>query len=359
MPIAPARIAAFDILRKVESGGYASDLLVSHSAGFDSRDAGLASEIVFGVLRYRAQLDYLIDRASDIQKARPGGAHRASHGHLPASLPGARSGARRRSRQRGTGEARAQEFRRRVGQRHPAQGEPRPGGLADPRNGTVVPGVAAGALGAPIRQRRQPTESRVRRCRSRRSIRAEAACRTSARNPSCRCSNWLPARLCSTCAPRPATRPRRRWKRACACIACDLHFHRLAKMRELHADLVVLDGGAPLPFARRFDRILVDAPCSGTGTLGRNPEIKWRLRPHDLADLHGRQTALLATRAAGAGARRTAGLFHLLAGAGGERGSDRSGGSRAGQGDMIRLPGREAGDGFFAAVIKSGEPAND
>ena len=50
----------------------------------------------------------------------------------------------------------------------------------------------------------------------------------------------------------------------------------------------------PLPFARRFDRILVDAPCSGTGTLGRNPEIKWRLTPGDLDDLQGRQSALLA-----------------------------------------------------------------
>ena len=32
------------------------------------------------------------------------------------------------------------------------------------------------------------------------------------------------------------------------------------------------------PSAGAFDRILVDAPCSGTGTLARNPEIKWRLR---------------------------------------------------------------------------------
>ena len=35
-------------------------------------------------------------------------------------------------------------------------------------------------------------------------------------------------------------------------------------------------------------------PAAGTGTLGRNPEIKWRLRPDDLEDLHGRQFALLA-----------------------------------------------------------------
>jgi 16S rRNA (cytosine967-C5)-methyltransferase len=37
----------------------------------------------------------------------------------------------------------------------------------------------------------------------------------------------------------------------------------------------------------------VDVPCSGTGTLARHPEIRWRLRPEDLAELHARQAALL------------------------------------------------------------------
>ena len=62
MAISPARISAFDILRTVEHGGFASDLLLA--AKLDARDAGLASEIVFGVLRYRAQLDYLIGHYS-------------------------------------------------------------------------------------------------------------------------------------------------------------------------------------------------------------------------------------------------------------------------------------------------------
>src|ERR1700683_4768414 len=60
----PARIAAFDILQKVESGGYASRLLLTRTGMLDSRDAGLASEIVFGVLRFRAQLDFLIEHYS-------------------------------------------------------------------------------------------------------------------------------------------------------------------------------------------------------------------------------------------------------------------------------------------------------
>ncbi len=62
--IAAARLLAFDLLMKVESGGYASDLLMTHSVALDARDAGLAAEIVFGVLRYRAQLDFLIGHHS-------------------------------------------------------------------------------------------------------------------------------------------------------------------------------------------------------------------------------------------------------------------------------------------------------
>ena len=84
-------------------------------------------------------------------------------------------------------------------------------------------------------------------------------------------------------------------------VAADLHAHRLLVVREQlarigieDACLVALDGLAPLPFAGSFDRVLVDPPCSGTGTLDRNPEIRWRLRPEDLAELRTKQTALLA-----------------------------------------------------------------
>lgn len=57
--------------------------------------------------------------------------------------------------------------------------------------------------------------------------------------------------------------------------------------------LVALDATQPLPFASAFGRILVDAPCSGTGTLARHPEIRWRLRPEQLAEFHALQTKLL------------------------------------------------------------------
>ena len=83
-------------------------------------------------------------------------------------------------------------------------------------------------------------------------------------------------------------------------VACDIHESRLRAMRarfestgvnDVH--LVALDGTRPLPFASTFDRILLDAPCSGTGTLARNPEIRWRLRAEDSSALQLRQVALL------------------------------------------------------------------
>ena len=57
-------------------------------------------------------------------------------------------------------------------------------------------------------------------------------------------------------------------------------------LHQLHSiNPVLLDAGDMLPFApESFDRILVDAPCSGTGTLRRNPEIRWKLTDEDIAN---------------------------------------------------------------------------
>jgi 16S rRNA (cytosine967-C5)-methyltransferase len=83
-------------------------------------------------------------------------------------------------------------------------------------------------------------------------------------------------------------------------VAADLHANRVRAMRERlelasvrNVEMVVLDGAQPLSFERPFDRILVDVPCSGTGTLARHPEIRWKLHAEDLKDLHDRQSRLL------------------------------------------------------------------
>ena len=65
--------------------------------------------------------------------------------------------------------------------------------------------------------------------------------------------------------------------------------HRLESIKSL-----LLDAAQSLPFENSvFDRILIDAPCSGTGTLRRNPEIRWRLSETDIGELAARQKLFL------------------------------------------------------------------
>jgi 16S rRNA (cytosine967-C5)-methyltransferase len=79
-------------------------------------------------------------------------------------------------------------------------------------------------------------------------------------------------------------------------VAMELHPHRAALLRKLvpAENVRVIAGDVrKMPFAGTFDRILVDAPCSGTGTLARNPEIKWRLRAEVLLRLQKYQIEIL------------------------------------------------------------------
>jgi len=81
-------------------------------------------------------------------------------------------------------------------------------------------------------------------------------------------------------------------------FATELHPHRarlLQNLNRLPNVHVVAADARHLPFSLSFtfDRILADVPCSGTGTLARNPEIKWRLKAEDLRDLQLRQVAIL------------------------------------------------------------------
>lgn len=79
-------------------------------------------------------------------------------------------------------------------------------------------------------------------------------------------------------------------------VAAELHPHRARTLRrragQANVHVITADALA-LPLDLQFDRVLADVPCSGTGTLARNPEIKWRLEPGDLSDLHRKQVAIL------------------------------------------------------------------
>ena len=88
-------------------------------------------------------------------------------------------------------------------------------------------------------------------------------------------------------------------------VAADLRPARLRLLRGTLAGLgaaaavVRLDMRRGVPFGPVFDRVLVDAPCSGLGVLRRDPEIRWRRRPGDLPRFAAGQLSM-AGHAAGA-----------------------------------------------------------
>ena len=176
-------------------------------------------------------------------------------------------------------------------------------------------------------------------------------------------------------------------------VACDIAAKRLERatqrLRRAGASIVQRQ---PLASARDkwvkrhaggFDRVFVDAPCTGTGTWRRNPDAKWRLKPEDLAELPALQADILdsAQRLVKPGGRLIYATCSLLM----EEDEDQVakfiethpdfrllpirdiwaeavGGecplsNKDGRADTLRLsPARHGTDGFFVAVMERTKP---
>lgn len=97
--------------------------------------------------------------------------------------------------------------------------------------------------------------------------------------------------------------------------AFDISEKRLAKLKprlarsglsNVHPVVIAHENDAKVKrLAGKIDRVLVDAPCSGLGTLRRNPDVKWRLRPESITELNAKQLSILegAARLVKAGGR--------------------------------------------------------
>ncbi len=396
--VSPARTAAFDILRLVEQGGYASDLLYGRT-GLDTRNAGLASEIVLGSLRFRSQLDFLMERLSGRAAGRLDAEVRIAlrigiyqlrylsrvpaHAAVSESVElvkraGKRSAAglvnavlRKVDREAVEWPDRAVELAHpgwmleRWERQYGAETAEKiaradlltpetyvRGPLPDGR-GSVLGG---GGMAAPSRDREgadvlEPTE--VPGC-----YRVTAGRGEGMRIQDIGSQSIVPLldlqagqTFLDLCAA-PGNKTVQALESGVRAVACDIHLSRLVNMKGLGAELVALDGARPLPFRSRFERILVDAPCSGTGTLGRNPEIKWRLQPGDFGFLHCRQVALLtnALERLAPGGR----LVYSTCSLDREENEDVIAAVRGHvERQWRRLPGVDPGDGFFAAVLTS------
>jgi 16S rRNA (cytosine967-C5)-methyltransferase len=385
--ISPARQAAFSILQRVETGGYASDLLLARSARLDSRDAGLASEIVFGSIRRQAQLDHIITMLAKrpaakldevVRIALRMGVYQTRHlDRVPAhaivhDTVELVKLARKRS---------AVGFANAIMRRVPT------GEVAWPERSVALsmpewllagwdaqwgPGMSASIAQAFL----EPPETWVRNPEPREGLILEPAGLEGAfrvlsgnteglRIQDIGSQSIVPLLdlepgqtfldLCS--APGNKTAQALEW--GVIGVACDIHLHRLKTVAG--CPRVVLDAEQPLPFSRGFDRILIDAPCSGTGTLARNPEIRWRIQPSDVKQLHEKQVNIL---------RR--GLGHLnpdgrlvystcsLETLENEAVVDRVLSESFGRFHVLKMlrrtPGLDPGDGFFAAQIAKRAP---
>ncbi|HLU72832.1 MAG TPA: RsmB/NOP family class I SAM-dependent RNA methyltransferase, partial [Nonomuraea sp.] len=80
-------------------------------------------------------------------------------------------------------------------------------------------------------------------------------------------------------------------------VAADVQQHRARLVRQAvgEAGVVTADGTEPAWRPGTFDRVMLDAPCTGLGALRRRPEARWRRDPSGIAELSGLQRRLLVT----------------------------------------------------------------
>lgn len=377
MKVAVARQAAFAALLSVDRGAWSAEALAAKSVQLDSRDAGLASDIVFGTLRRRGELDAAIEHYAKraIGKLDPAVRIALEMGlyqirfldRVPphAAVNDSVELARR------AGKSSAAAFVNAVLRR--AIREPleipetasTPSWLLDrwrKQFGTeVAAAISHASLLPPERFIRvgnaappdgaEPTEISGCYC-------LKSGDPSGYRFQDIGSQAVVPLldlhegqRFLDLCAA-PGNKTAQALETPVKAIACDLHQSRTRLLGSLKIPILTLDATKALPFATKFDRILVDAPCSGTGTLARNPEIKWQLKPEDIADLHSRQVSIL--RSALACLKPEGQLVYSTCSL--EREENEEVVEAAGAkiiSVLHRLPGREKGDGFFAAVLKT------
>lgn len=361
-PVSPARLAAFEILRRVAEGAYASVLLASREEELASLDRALCHELVMGVLRRQLWLDRLIEHYANRKAAgldesvrialRIGLYQLRFLSRVPASAAVNESvNLVRIARLRSAGSFVNAVLRRAV--REP-EVDPA-GNIHDPLQRLSVAtshpewliqrwseafGIAEAEAFARANNEPAPVAFRVVKgpaqeadvCERLRAAGGELVSSKVAAgawriNGAGRLLGELTAagtvyiqdEASQLVALLLDVKPGQRVLDLCAApgskttqiaaigldsaliVASDLHEHRLrtvvssAQLQgfgSIHC--VALDGLQPLPLPEgSFDRVLVDAPCSGTGTLRRNPEIRWRISPADIKDLAERQKRLL------------------------------------------------------------------
>jgi len=353
MPISSARTAAFDILLRIEQqGAYASELLhAPRYAGLSGRDHALVTELVMGVMRWRSLLDGQIARHATqsldrldrevltalrlaayqmgflervpvraalhesvdlVRRARK----RSAVGFVNAVLRGlAKQGiqleasaiakskdvedlAQAAAHPQWLVERWVRNFGFEAARQICGHAQHAPGTAIHVTNATLgeeleKEGVqlAEGLLLTSARRVKSGDITKSRAYRARHVVIQDEASQLVA------LLGGNGTRILDCCAaPGGKTRILAERNPAADILAVELHPHRARLVRKLvpYENVRVLCANvSTLPVRAEFDLVLVDAPCTGTGTLARNPEIKWRLAPDDLVNLQARQQAIL------------------------------------------------------------------
>jgi 16S rRNA (cytosine967-C5)-methyltransferase len=345
--VSPAREIAFRVLKRVHEGGYATDLLRRESG--DQRDLALAESIVLGCLRYQSQLDYLIEVFSgrkqpkldeEVRIALRMGIFQLRYlDRIPAHAAVTESVELVKLAHKRSAAGFVNAVLRKVN-----------------RNPVTWPDLAT-ELSVPAwmldRWQHQygPEATKIARAALEEPEAAINPDTGRQQDPGAQSIVPLLAiepgmSVLDLCAA-PGNKTAQILALGARVTACDRYLKRLADVPS-QAQRLVLDAAQALPFNMKFDRILVDAPCSGTGTLARNPEIKWRLRQTDLPRFTQLQREIL--QRARENLKPGGRLVYATCSLEREENEDIVAGLAV-SATHLRLPGRNPGDGFFAAVI--------
>jgi len=386
--VSPARKTAFRILKLAAKGAHSTDLLHQLTPSLDPRDAALATELVLGCLRRQGQLDWLIGQHIakpqldlEVRIALQLGVYQLRHlSRIPAHAAVNESVQLVRWAQKSSAAGLVNAILRKAGRGPiawptaalhcsmpewlfakwvrdfgPARAESIAlAGLIPPETYVRVP-----VSRWPEAERLQLEPTSLPGC-----YRALGSGTGGFRIQDIGSQSIVPLleleprlRFLDLCAA-PGGKTAQALESGVYATACDLYLSRLRSLDGFKCDRVVLDAARPLPLRGTFDRILVDAPCSGTGTLRRNPEIRWRVEQKDLAVQSERQALILnhALPLLSRGGR----LVYSTCSLEREENEDVVERVLAKAGPRFQLvrtlrrtPGEEPGDGFYAAVITS------
>lgn len=350
--ISPARETAFRVLEAVHGGAYASDTLRRSSLSLTPRDVALAETIVFGCLRYQAQLDFLIGHFSarpqlkldtEVRIVLRMGIYQLRYlDRIPAHAAVQESVELTKRAHKRSAAGFVNAVLRKVNGK-PVAWPDRATALSVPAwmlerweaQYGVEPAtaIAQAALQEPEKFVNPETARQQ-------DIGAQSIVPFLQIEP-----GMTALDLCAA----PGNKTAQMLAAGAKVVACDRSPHRLAEV-PVEARKVLLDATSPLPFHATFDRILVDAPCSGTGTLGRNPEIKWRTSIEEIRKFPALQRRMVQNALEVLAPRGR--LVYSTCSLEREENEEVVAGLPV-ICQAARLPGRDPGDGFFLAVISS------